>query len=427
MELSSLFSPFKINQCVIPNRLVIPAMCTTYNIDNDGTCHERFAAYMERRAKGGWGLIVTGNFPVTEHAMNKPNMGALYADRQIPGFKAMTDRIHSHGSKIFVQLYHAGRQSNRRGAGAQPVAPSSIPCPLNREMPAELTREQIHEIVEGFGDAAVRARAAGFDGVEVHGAHGYLLSEFISSNTNKRVDEYGGCLTNKMRIIKEVIDNIRSKVGPDYPVNIRISASECIPGGREACESRAMFKLIEEYGYDAIHVSSGVYGNDGIIGSMFRAQGWIADFARQAKQAVSIPVITVNRITDPIQAEELIEDGYADFVAMGRASIADPDLPNKARDGSFDEIRYCLCCSSGCVGFGPNGPIGVSCSCNPETGREYTTDYTPVEAPKKVFVAGGGPGGMQAAITAAQKGHKVTLFERSDEMGGQFRAAAFPP
>ena len=249
----------------------------------------------------------------------------------------------------------------------------------------------------------------------------------MSTYANKRTDEYGGCLDNRVRIIKEVLDEMRSNVG-DFPIIIRFSADEDMPGGRDIAETRILAKLFEEWGFDGLHVSGGVYGdyNKGIISPMYVNHAWLADCAQEVKKIVNIPVITVNRINDPRMADGLIEMGKADFVGMGRGSLADPYLPKKAKAGKLCDIRYCIGCLQGCTGaLYVGGP--VTCLVNPSVGLEYKTDYSKVDQPKNIAIIGAGPAGLTTAITAARRGHNVTLFEARDKIGGQFVSAAFPP
>lgn len=423
-----LFSPFKINNCEIPNRLAVTAMVTNF-CNEDGTATDRYIAYHEARAKGGWGLIITEDYAVNEHAMGYQFIGGLWNDEQIKSHKKLTETIHKYDSKVFCQIYHAGRQTaSMVNGGEQPVAPSAIPCPWLRELPRELTIPEIEKIVEDFGDCALRAKKTGFDGVEIHAGHGYLIAQFMSPYTNKRTDKYGGCLDNRLRFTKEIYDNVRSKVGNDFPVIIRFSADEAVHGGRDMAESRVLATLFEEWGFDGLHVSSGVYGNHnkGIVSPMYVPHAWTVDFAAEIKKLVNIPVITVNRINDPRMAESILELDKADFIGMGRGSLADPELPNKAKTGELTSIRYCIGCMQGCVGKLLAGE-SITCLVNPSLGREGELDYSTVENPKSVFIAGGGPGGLEAARTAAIKGHKVSLFEKRDFLGGQFRSAAYPP
>ena len=424
-----LFTPCRIGSIEVPNRLVVPAMvsnmCTA-----DGCVTERYIAYHEAKAKGGWGLIITEDYAVDEKGKGYRFIAGLWNDAQIAGQKQFTDRIHRYESKVVAQIYHAGRQTKRAVIGEQPIAPSAIPCPWCRDLPREMTIAEIRKTVAQFGDAARRAKQAGFDGVEVHGAHGYLISEFMSPYSNKRTDEYGGCLTNRLRFAREVIDDVRGKVGSDFTVLFRISADEVRPGGLDIAETRVIVRLLEEWGVDAIHVSSGVYGNAGTVSPMVYPHAWIVDLAAEVKKLVSIPVITVNRINDPMMADVLLDMGKADFVAMGRGSIADPELPNKARSGDLQSIRYCIGCLQACTGHlsaaqGGDGPIG--CAVNPLIGYEYNTNLDPAARKQKVLIAGGGPAGMEAAYAAAIKGHEVHLYEKSGQLGGLLRCAAYPP
>ena len=424
--LDNIFSPIRIGTVEIPNRLVVPAMVMNYcNID--GTATERYIAYHEARARGGWGLIITEDYAVDPKGKGFPNIPGLWNDSQIEGHAELTRRIHDIGGIIFAQIYHAGRQTGARVIGSQPVAPSPIPCPSIREMPHELTAVEIKEIVEKFGDCALRAKRAGFDGIEVHGGHGYLIAQFMSSYSNKRIDEYGGALMNRLRFPLEILANIRLKVGSDFPVMFRISGDELVPGGRTIEETKAIAMVLEEAGIDAIHVSAGTYGSAYAIAPPAAVgHGWITGYAQEVRKVVDIPDVTVGRITDPLLAEAIIAGGKADLVAMGRASLADPDLPNKAAAGRCEEINFCIGCMQGCMGmislYQP-----ATCLVNPTLGREDEMRILPTKTKKRVFIAGAGPAGMEAAMVAAKRGHEVRLFEKSGRLGGQYYLAAFPP
>lgn len=425
--LKKLFTSKFIGSCKIENRLVVTAMVTNY-CGKDGKANEQYIRYHEEKAKGGWGLIITEDYAINKHAMGYENIAGLYDDSQIESHKKLTDRIHQYDSKIFAQIYHAGRQSSHGVNGnVDPVAPSAIPCPWCRELPKELTIPEIEEIVTQFGDCALRAKAAGFDGVEVHAGHGYLLAEFLSPAMNKRTDYYGGPFENRVRIIDELMKDIRQKVGDDYPVIIRFSADENMEGGRRIAESRMLAKAFEEMGFDALNVSNGSYGdhNKGIVAPMYTENAFNVDNSQELKKYVDIPVIVANRINDPRMAETILEDDKADFIGMGRGSLADPHLPNKTRKGDFPHIRYCINCLQGCTGalyFGGQ----VTCMVNPAVGQEYRIDYSKNQK-EKIWVIGGGVGGIQAALEYAKKGNDVSLFEKSDRLGGQFISAAYPP
>ena len=426
--LDQLFSPMKIGTCEIKNRLVVPAMVVDYNTE-DGFITEKYLKYMEEKARGGWGLIITEDFMVQEGRKGYNYIAGMWDDKFIEGATELTRRVHAQGSKIFCQMYHPGYQvTPLTAAGIGAVAPSNTKSPACQVPAREMTVDEIHQLVADFGQAARRARESGFDGVEIHGAHGYLLAEFLSPAVNRRVDEYGGCFENRVRIVDEIIASIREQVGPDYPVQIRISTKDFVEGGRTEAETYELAAHLEEVGFDAIHASNGMYQSaprEAIIAPMFADHALNMDRAEQIKRAVSIPVILANRVNDPRMADTLIKMGKADFVAMGRGSLADPDLPNKAREGKLDSIRYCIGCVQGCSG-GIMAETGAECLVNPRIGHELEGELEPVAEPRRVMVVGGGPAGLIAAETAAKRGHKVELYEAQGELGGQFRAAAYP-
>ena len=368
-----VFEPFKLGNLELKNRMVVSAMVTNY-CSPDGRATEKFIAYHEHKARGGWGLIITEDYAVTPTAGGFVRLPGLWEDGQIESHRELTERIHRAGGKIAAQIYHAGRETSSAVTGVQPVAPSPVKEPSMPETPRELTVEEIHELVEQFGDCARRAREAGFDAVEVHGAHGYLVGAFASPFSNKRSDEYGGTIRNRARFAMEIIRNIKKKCGEDYPVLYRMSAVEYVPGGLEIEESK---------------------------------------------------VIAVGRINDVEIAESVLESGKADLVTMARASLADPDMPNKVKEGRADEVIRCIGCLQGCAGENGKGNC-VRCLVNPLTGMEDEYDLSPVQSPKQVLVIGGGVSGCEAAIAAAMKGHKVTLIERTGRLGGQWIPASVP-
>ena len=423
-----LFTPYEINGCTIPNRLAVSAMVTNY-CDRDGRATRQYIAYHEEKAKGGWGLIVTEDYAVSPHAMGFSNVAGLYNDNQIKSHKMLTDAVHRFESKIFAQIYHAGRQTNEKSNhGAVPQSPSAIPCPVMRQLPRELTEEEIAVIVANFGQTALRAQKAGFDGIEVHAAHGYLLAQFLSPYSNKRTDCYGGIIDNRARIVREVLESIRANVGSDFPVTVRYSCDEEVEGGHKLPDALVLARLFEEWGFDALQISASLYCQrfNGIVPSMYTGHGWLIDSAAMIKQAVGIPVFVVGRINDPRMAENVLLSGKADFVSMGRASLADPWLPAKAKRGELDSIRYCTGCLKGCSDSLKHGK-SITCMVNPSLGQEYKISYTKTDAPKNIVVVGGGPCGMEAARVAALRGHKVSLYEQKLNLGGKLRAAAYPP
>lgn len=422
-----LFTPMKVGNCEICNRLVVPAMVTNYCTE-DGFLTKRYIKYIEEKAKGGWGMIITEDYSVTPHGKGYQFIPGFYMDEHVELNKQLTKIVHQYESKIFCQMYHPGRQSSHMVNGnVQPVAPSGTKDPICMDMAREMTIEEIKVLVEQFGEAARRCKEAGFDGIELHCAHGYLLAEFLSPYVNKRVDQYGGCFNNRVRIVDEIITAMRKKVG-DFPIQVRISANEYVQGGRTEAETYQLARHLQEVGFDAIHVSNGVYAahpKNQIIAPMFTDHALNMEAAANIKKLVDIPVILANRINEPMMADTLIEMDKADFVGMARGSLADPYLPAKAKEGKFDQINYCIGCLQGCEGPLLSGGC-VTCLVNPRVGREYEINLEKVKTPKKVMVVGGGPAGLVAARTAALRGHEVSLYEAQEQLGGQFRSAAYP-
>ncbi len=426
--ITELFTSMDIAGCRIPNRLVVPAMVTN-TCTKEGMVTERFIKYIEEKAKGGWGLIITEDYAVNVNAKGYELIPGLYNDEQMEGNKKLTEIVHQYESKLFCQIYHPGRQSTKLVNGnVTPLAPSAIKDPICQEPPKEMTVEEIRAIVKDFGDTAGRCKEVGFDGIEIHAAHGYLISEFLSPFTNKRVDEYGGCFDNRVRFLNEILESVRTAVGKEFPVIVRISGNEYLLGGRTEAESFELARHCEDIGFDAIHVSNGMYASapiDQIIAPMYTKHALNMEVSEQIKKLVSIPVIVTNRINDPKMADTIIKMGKADFIGMGRGSLADPHLPEKAKAGKFDTIHYCIGCLQGCEQKLLEGDI-LTCLINPRVTREYENELKKTETPKKVMVAGAGPGGLTAAYTAAVRGHQVTVYEQRNDLGGQFKSAAYP-
>ncbi len=428
MIFSALFSPVKIGNLEISNRFVVPPMGTNH-ANGDGTVSERNIEYWKTRARGGWGLIIVEVTAIDPLGKAIPYQLGLWDDKFIDGFRRATEVVHEYGSKIAVQLHHAGRQTYSSVIGDRPVAPSAVGCPVCREVPRELTRDEICELIEKFGDAAARAREAGFDMVEIHGAHGYLIAQFMSPHSNKRVDEFGGSFHNRMKFPLEIIHNIRRKVGGGFPVSFRLSAEERVTGGRGLEESLAVSRLVEQAGVDVLDVSVGSYGSmEYIFATPELSPGHSLPLAAAVKKAVKVPVIGVGRFNEPVLAESAIQMGKADLIAFGRQSLADPDLPNKAAAGDLEDIAPCIACNQGCAGylFDPDKLL-VSCLVNPFCGREVAVKIKPALKKKKVVVVGAGPGGLETSWVAAACGHQVVLFEKEAAAGGQWRIGAIPP
>ncbi len=410
----------------LTNRCVVPPMGT--GLDNrDGTVSEKNLAYMKRRAESGVGLIITEIMGV--HPSGCVGLG-IYDDKFIPGLKQLVDVIHDAGSKAALQLHHAGREAMRQLKKGEAIGPSALPSFVYGVPPKEMSLDDIQEIIQSFGDAAVRAQAVGADAVEIHGAHGYLIAQFLSVHANQRTDEYGGSFANRARFLIDVVADVRKKVGPDYPILVRISAEEFIKHGFMVEDIVKILPDLVAAGTDVIHASIGTHGSPGGITSAPAEYdaGWNVERAKKIKDAVDIPVIAVGRFTDPRQADAVIASGDADMVAFGRQLLADPDFLNKGKEGRFDDIRQCLACNQGCIErLMLEKNASIRCAINPETGQELIAPQGPAATPQRVWVIGGGPAGLTAALEAASLGHEVTLYEKSDELGGQVHFARQAP
>jgi 2,4-dienoyl-CoA reductase-like NADH-dependent reductase (Old Yellow Enzyme family)/thioredoxin reductase len=422
-----LFSPLTVKGKTIKNRLAVSAMVTDY-CNEDGTATERYIAYHEAKAKGGWGLIITEDYNVSPEGHGFKATAGLWNDDQIPSHSELPKRVHKYGATILAQIYHCGRQTNSKVIeGYKTRSSSAIMCPFGDEIPVPFTTEEVKEMVGKYGDTALRAKKCGFDGVEIHGAHGYLITQFFSLYSNKRLDEYGGNFWNRTRFAREIVEDIRKKCGEDFIIDMRISADEFVEGGLSVEDNKAIARMMEEAGVDILHVSIGNYlAVDLNIASSHHKHGWFTDWAKQIKEVVNIPVITISRINDPFLADSILASGKADFIAMGRGSLTDPGMPNKAKEGRFEDIRRCIGCNDGCIGtLFTDNPI--TCVLNPVLGHEYEGEIKKAEVKKNVAIIGAGPGGLYAAIAAAEAGHNVTVYEKESHAGGSFYIASIPP
>ncbi len=412
----------------LPNRAVMPPMGT--NLGNaDGTVSEANLAYLKRRARGGPGLIITEISAVHPSGVAINSELGAYDNRFIPGLKKLADVAHAAGCKVALQLHHAGRESLYLLKEGKAIAPSPIRSLVFGLTPREITRGEIQEIIAAFGAAAFRAREAGFDAVEVHGAHGYLLTQFLSAHSNQREDEYGGNLSNRSRFMIEILQEVRRRVGSDFPISLRISAEECIKGGYSVEDMQSILPNLVRAGADLIHASLGTHGSPGGITSAPAEYepGFNAWRAKKVKEVVDVPVIAVGRFSDLTLADEVIGRGEADLIAFGRQFLADPDFLVKTREGRPQEIRKCIACNQGCIERLILGEGKIRCAINPETGQETIYPQGPAAVPRKVWVVGAGPAGLTAAYEAARLGHQVTLFEKEKNLGGQLLFACVPP
>lgn len=421
----NMFSPINIGTVTVPNRFVVPPMGNNF-ANTDGSMSERSAAYYEARAKGGFGLITIESTVVYKEAKGGPRKPCLFSDEVVPSFKRVADACHAYGAKVSIQLQHAGPEGNSKLTGYPLKAASAIAPSAGREIPEAMPTEEVYRLIECYGDAARRAQLAGIDMVEVHCAHGYLVSTFISARTNKRTDEFGGCFENRMRLPRLIIENIRKKTGGNMPILCRINARDEGDDGVDVHDAAAIAAYLEQVcGVDAIHVTRSIHIHDEFMWAPnITHGGFNAELGAEIKRAVSVPVILVGRFTEPQYAELLVKQGRADLIAFGRQSIADPELPNKARNGQLEKLTPCIACLLGCV---PNMLQGrpITCAMNPCAGRE--AELKPAEVRKNVVVIGGGPGGMYAARLCALRGHSVTLLEKDAELGGHFLVASYPP
>jgi 2,4-dienoyl-CoA reductase-like NADH-dependent reductase (Old Yellow Enzyme family)/thioredoxin reductase len=374
-------------------------------------------------------LIITEITSVHPSGSVIPNELGAYDDRFIPGLKKIADAVHAAGSKVALQLHHAGRESLYLLREKKAIAPSPIRSLVFGLTPREITHGEIQEIITAFGAASARAVEAGFDALEVHGAHGYLLTQFLSALSNKRDDEYGGSLSNRSRFMIEVLQEVRRMVGPDFPISLRLSVDECIQDGYTFEDIRPIFPNLVRAGADILHASLGTHGSPGgITSAPFEYEpGFNVWRAKKLKEVVGLPVIAVGRFTDPSLANEVIARGEADLVAFGRQYLADPDFLIKAREGRPEDVRKCIACNQGCIERLMLGEGKIRCALNPETGQEIIYPQGPAGVRHHVWVVGSGPGGLTAAYEAARLGHKVTLYEKEEETGGQLRFASQAP
>ncbi len=423
--LERLFTPGTIGPLSVRNRIVMPPMGTNYATWT-GAVTDRLVDYHVARARGGVGLI-TVEFSYV-HPTGRVTYSALgvHDDALIPGLARLTRAIHAEGAKASIQIAHGGRRCRSAITGAQPLAPSAIPT-VGGETPRALALGDIGRVVAWFAQAARRVREAGFDAVTLHLANGYLLQSFISPYANQRTDAYGGGLEGRMRLPLEILAAIRTEVGAGFPIICRLCVDEFVEGGLTLPEGQRAAQMLERAGVDAIDVLTGIPESMHVIGPpMAMPRGLFAGHARAIKEAVRLPVFTVGRINDPRLGEQILKDGSADFIGMGRPLLADPDLPAKARDGRDDDIDTCIACNEGCFGR-PYAGLDISCVVNPRVGREALFPAGRARQPRCVLGVGGGPGGMMAAATAAARGHQVVLCERGPRLGGQLLMGDVPP
>ncbi|BDF34251.1 oxidoreductase [Lachnospiraceae bacterium] len=425
MRFDNMFSPIQIGPMTVKNRFVVPPMGNNF-ANTDGTWSGQSAAYYAERAKGQFGLITIEATVVHEGAKGGPRKPCLYNDNSIESLKKIVDACHAEGAKVSVQLQNAGPEGNAKNAGTPIQAATAIPSTVGRDTPEEVPTAQVYELVKGYGAAARRAMQAGVDAVEIHMAHGYLVNTFISQRSNKRVDEFGGSFENRMRFPRLIIEEVKKNVGDKVAILARINSADEVPGGVDVHDSAAIAAYLEACGVQCLHVSRAVHIKDEYMWAPTTVHaGFSAELVTEIKKAVSIPVITVGRFTEPQYAELLVKEGRADLVAFGRQSLADPHMPEKAMQERLEDMIPCIACLQGCVANMYKGEP-ICCLTNPFLGHE-AQGYPKAEKAKKVMVIGGGVAGLCAAFVCAERGHDVTLYESTGKLGGNMRLAAYPP
>lgn len=420
-----ILEPFKIGSLSLRNRFVMPPLCSRL-ARPDGSVTQRMIDYYAERAQGGVGLIVIEYCYIDE----KESKAAICQlgvqnDHMISGLSDLAENIKAHGAAAVLQICHAGNQTTPAMMGKQPVAPSAVPCQFLGVTPRELNLNEIEEIQNAFASAAGRAKQAGLDGVELHGAHGYLMDQFLSSLTNQRGDRYGGSFENRASFAMETLKKVRVKVGNDFVVGYRISADEFVPGGLTIEQTGKLAVMLAAAGISYLHVTAGIYESlPYFIQPIYLPHSYLVHFAQDIKKQVNVPVIAVGSLNVD-EGEKVLRDGKADLVSLGRALVADPEIPKKLAEGRKDDIRPCIRGNEGCLSrFFTGQPM--RCEVNPACGREREFKITISQKTKNVVVIGGGPAGMEAARVAALEGHKVTLLEKSKTLGGHLTEATQP-
>jgi len=411
-----LFSPLTLGRLALPNRFAMAPMTTNYAAPDGGVTSE-LCEYLAARGRGGFSLIVTENMGVHPSGRVMPRMVMADEDRHIPGLMRLADAIHASGAKAIAQISHCGRQAKSKFTGMPLVAASAIPCPLNREMPRELTVDEIDDMERAFVAAARRAEAAGFDGVEIHAAHGYLASGFLSAYSNRRTDRYGGSLENRMRFLLNIVDGIRRHT--DFTLTVRISADELVPQGNTLDQTTVIARALEAHGVSGISVSVGVYESFNAQSMVSgEAEGRWLPLAGGIAREVAVPVFGVGRIRRAEAAEAAIERGDCAVPLFGRSAIADPDLPKKVREGREAQILPCVGCN---ICLGRSARPETICPANPAVGRDRVFDHaisTRSRERLRIVIAGSCLASLTAAWIAAARGHRVHIYETDDSMGG---------
>lgn len=419
----NLFQPIKIGSEEIKNRFVVSAMDTKLGT-RDHHLTERAYLYYSERAIGGFGLIITEYLCVSPEGLSGKNQAGIFDDSFIPTLSMLTENVHREGGKIFAQLQHGGRTCSSKVTNLPVVGASVIPSRSIKEVTHELTTDEVYEVIDKFTAAAIRAKTAGFDGIEIHAAHGYLLSQFLSKSSNKRNDEFGGNITNRSRMVCMIINKIKSQCGSDFPVIVKINSEEPEIEGNSIDESKAIAVALEVAGADAIDVSI-----DNPVRSNYETAGFNMENAKKIRECLQIPVICLGRINDPFLANTVLSSGSGDLVALGRQSICDSHFPIKVKENRIDEIFTCTGCTQRCHERSTfeHPDDGISCMINPLSGKESIWKIKKVKNSKRILIIGAGPAGLQCGWILAKKGHKVTIIEAGMKPGGQYNLLCIPP
>jgi len=428
MMFSHLFSPIRIGRVELNNRIIFPPIAT--NLAHiSGEISDRQVFHYARRARGGAGLIIVENacidYPASRHGATQPRIDS---DEFIPGLARLARAVHDEGAKISIELTHPGLNASLKfNGGRRPVAPSPTPLRKDGVLPKELTSEEINNLVERYANAALRAKRAGYDMVELQGGHGLLINQFLSPLSNKRSDRYGGSRENRLRFVADIVERIRELCGGRFPITIRFAADDMVDGGIDPEEGKALATGLEAIGIEMIQADLGLCPKEKRLEPMPYPQGWRAHLAKGLKEVTAVPIAAVGVIREPEFAEGLLSQNEADLVVLGRTLIADPDWPEKARTGHPEQIRKCIGCGE-CIKARHHQDQPLRCGVNSIVGMdEGFAQISPVAEPKKVLVVGGGPAGMEAARVAALRGHEVMLIEKEESLGGTLNIASVPP